>query len=101
MERIKLSESKLYLNKSQGGCFIVDYDRRYKIIISILFGMIGFYLNLHSPDIFHLSELGFNVNLLWGLLFPLLISFVWAGDMDFFQLYLVDVNQYDAYGLFY
>ena len=69
--------------------------------------MIGFYLNFHSPDIFCLSELGFDVNLLWGLLFPLLISLVWGWRYGLLSALFGGCQSMwwlwssDGYGLFY
>ncbi len=53
-------------------------NRRYKIIISIIFGLLGFIANFFAIDVVDLSEIGFKVNLLWGLIFPLLITFAWG-----------------------
>lgn len=53
-------------------------DKKYKIIISTVFGLLGFFANFFSIKIINLSEIGFNVHLLWGLIFPLLITLAWG-----------------------
>ena len=53
-------------------------NKKYKIITSIVFGFLGFIANFYSLKIMNISKVNFNVNLLWGLIFPLLISLAWG-----------------------
>ena len=49
---------------------------KYKILISILFGLMGFVLNFHAINFAQFVD--FKVSILTGLLFPLLISLSWG-----------------------
>lgn len=76
-----------------------------KIIVSIIFGFLGFYANFHTVNLMDFAE--FEVSLLWGLIFPLLIAEFWgwrygllsalAGGCQ--SMWFVWAN--DGYGLFY
>jgi|GEM_PF-5447940 len=50
-------------------------DRMYKTVVSVLFGMIGFIVNFHTI-IFPFGH--YTVAILFGLLFPLLITLSWG-----------------------
>ena len=47
-----------------------------KVLISILFGLIGFILNFYAINFAQFVE--FKANILIGLLFPLLVSLAWG-----------------------
>jgi len=48
----------------------------FKIIISVLFGVIGFFINFN--DITIMEHFPFKINILPGLLFPLFITIAWG-----------------------
>jgi PAS domain S-box-containing protein len=47
-----------------------------KIILSILFGLLGFWANFHALDFIQYSE--FKITILTGLIFPLIITLFWG-----------------------
>lgn len=47
-----------------------------KIIISIIFGLLGFWINFHSVRFMQFQD--FQVSVLMGLLFPLMIAIFWG-----------------------
>ena len=51
---------------------------KYKICVSIIFGISGLIANYFSFEIIKLSKINLNVNFLWGLIFPLLITLAWG-----------------------
>ncbi|RLC83815.1 MAG: hypothetical protein DRJ03_16025 [Chloroflexi bacterium] len=51
-------------------------DRNYKTMISILLGLLGFYVNFHALNFAQFPNL--KVSILMGLLFPLLIALAWG-----------------------
>lgn len=53
----------------------LNIDKR-KLIISILFGMIGFFLNFISIKIYEFQDI--RIDILIGLFFPLVITLVWG-----------------------
>ncbi len=56
--------------------FSINTTRMYQTIVSIVFGLIGFWLNF--LDIQLLSSATFKVSILPGLFFPLLIAHAWG-----------------------
>lgn len=50
--------------------------KRYRLIFSVLLGILGFFYNLLNIKIFALDNINFNIIL--GFIFPLLISLVWG-----------------------
>ena len=48
----------------------------YKILISVIFGLLGFWANFYALDFVQLTH--FKVSILFGLLFPLLIALSWG-----------------------
>jgi hypothetical protein len=50
--------------------------RRYRLLVSIVFGLIGFGANFIDVELFEHPH--FKVSILGGLLFPLLISQAWG-----------------------
>ncbi len=51
-------------------------ETRKKIIISIIFGFLGFVINFYSLDFIQFTD--FKINILIGLIFPLLITQFWG-----------------------
>ena len=49
---------------------------RYRVLVAVLFGLIGFGVNFLDIDL--LQDTPFQVNLLVGLLFPLLVAQAWG-----------------------
>jgi PAS domain S-box-containing protein len=55
--------------------FKIEMKNKYKIFISIIFGFLGFFINLHTI-IFPLGD--YTAAILLGLLFPILITLSWG-----------------------
>jgi PAS domain S-box-containing protein len=80
-------------------------SRRYKILVSIIFGITGFILNFYPTSIFESPTL--EISLLPGLFFPLTISLAWGWRYGFLSALTGGCQtmwwtwQSDGYGLLY
>ena len=60
-------------NKAVG--FVCSFPIK-KILISVIFGLIGFWANFHAVNFMQFAD--FKVSILFGLLFPLFITLMWG-----------------------
>jgi len=48
----------------------------FKPVVAVLFGLAGFAVNLHAPQIY--QEAGLKLNFFWGMVFPLAVALAWG-----------------------
>ncbi len=84
---------------------ILSNKTKYKVIVSIVFGIFGFFLNM--LDISFFSDESFKISLLVGMLFPLFISFTWGWKFSVITFFsgpfesLIILWKNDGWGILY